>query len=92
MTREEFCRRVQSVSDSLDRSPLEVIAGECSRTRYSAEVREAYSPSSAWCYVVGEDEGTVCDNAWSVLIVRLCDNLDRARKALTAARRFSDDA
>jgi hypothetical protein len=90
MTREEFCRRVQSVSDSLERCPLEVIAGECSRTHYSAEVREAYSPSNVWCFVTGTDEGTVYDSAWSILVVRLCDNRARARKALDVARRFSD--
>lgn len=86
MTREELYRRVQAVSDSLDRRPLEVIAGECSRTRYSAQVREVYSPREEWCFIAGADEGAVYAQAWSQTVARLCDEVERAKRALETAR------
>lgn len=87
MTREELERRVRSVSGELDGRPLEVIAGQCSMNRYSALVREEYTVRE-WCFVAGADEGAVYAQAWAAVVVRLCDEAERARRALETARAF----
>lgn len=91
MTRQELFRRMKAIAEACD-EPTDSCAVRMVPFREGVLVTvDGFGAWSLAARKAAWTEFDACDRAWSAIVVNLCDDLERARKALAAARRFSDD-